>query len=72
MLKYFNANQKNSLKKLELILNERNMRQKNQSGKVKKILSSVRKYGDIAVIKYEKQFSKIKIKTKKLNFLEAK
>ena len=37
MLKYFNANQKNSLKKLELILNERNTRQKNQSGKVKKI-----------------------------------
>ena len=67
-VKIFNANQKNSLKKLELILNERNTRQKNQSGKVKKILSSVRKYGDIAVIKYEKQFSKIKIKTKKIKF----
>ena len=31
MLKFFNANKKNSLKKLELILNSRKFKQKNQS-----------------------------------------
>ena len=52
MLKYFNANKKNSLVKLQNLLNERNLRQKDKSSKVKKILLDVRKNGDSAVIKY--------------------
>ena len=62
MLKFFNANNKSSLKNLELILNMRKSKQLSQSSRVKKIISDVKKYGDIAVIKYEKKYSKIKIK----------
>ena len=36
MLKFFNANQKDFTKKLELILNVRNLKQRNQSTSVKK------------------------------------
>ena len=68
MLKYFNANKKNSLVKLQNLLNERNLRQKDKSSKVKKILLDVRKNGDSAVIKYEKKFSKIISKTRKIKF----
>ncbi len=68
MLNFFNANDKNFTKKLELILNKRKINQKNQSKKVNNILSNVKKYGDNAVIKYEKKFSKIKVKTKKIKF----
>tara|TARA_B100001248_G_scaffold182873_1_gene139256 strand:+ start:3640 stop:4938 length:1299 start_codon:yes stop_codon:yes gene_type:complete len=68
MLKYFNANKKNSLVKLQNLLNERNLRQKNKSSTVKKILLDVRKNGDSAVIKYEKKFSKIITKTRKIKF----
>ena len=46
MLKFFNANQKNSLKKLELILNKRKLKQQTKSAIVKKILFDVKKYGD--------------------------
>ena len=66
MLKFFNANQKNSLKKLELILNQRKLKQQTKSATVKKILFDVKKYGDKAVIKYEKKFSNVKNKSKKL------
>ena len=68
MLKFLNFNQKNSLKKLESILNVRKSRQQNQSAIVKKILYNVKKNGDKAVIKYEKKFSNIKNKSKKLQF----
>ncbi len=68
MLKFFNGNQKNSLKKLELILNSRKLRQKNKSALVKKILFSVQKKGDEAVIFYEKKFSKVRSKSKKIKF----
>ena len=68
MLKFFNGNQKNSLKKLELILNSRKLRQKNKSALVKKILFSVQKKGDEAVIYYEKKFSKVRSKSKKIRF----
>ena len=40
MLKYFNASQKNYLKKLEIILEGRKLIQKNQAINIKKILSS--------------------------------
>ena len=43
MLKYFNASQKNYLKKLEIILERRKLIQKNQAIKIKKILSDVQK-----------------------------
>ena len=60
MLKFFNANQLNSIKKLEIILDSRKLKQQNQSISVKKILLNVKKNGDKAVINYEKKFSKIK------------
>ena len=62
MLKYLNGNQKNFLKKLELILNERKLIQKNKSNIVKSIIENVKKNGDKALIKYEKKFSNIKKK----------
>ena len=68
MLKFLNFNQKNSLKKLETILNVRKSRQQNHSAIVKKILYNVKKNGDKAVIMYEKKFSNIKNKSKKLQF----
>ncbi len=68
MLKFFNANQSNSLKKLENILNTRKLKQRNQSVTIKKILNAVKKQGDKAVIKYELKFSKIKSKSKKIKF----
>ena len=56
MLKFLNFNQKNSLKKLESILNVRKSRQQNQSAIVKKILYNVKKNGDKAVIVWKKIF----------------
>ncbi len=46
MLNFFNANNKNSIEKLELILNLRKMNQKNKNKKVNNILANVKKYGD--------------------------
>ena len=68
MLKIFNANQKNFSGKLESILDIRKQKQKNQSFIVKKILFDVKNQGDIAVIKYERKFSNIKSKQKKIKF----
>ena len=68
MLNYFNANKKNSLKKLELILNRRKFKQKSRSTIVKKILNEVIKNGDKALIRYEKQFSQVKIKSNSIKF----
>ena len=68
MLKFFNANQKNFSRKLELILNFRKQKQNNKSFIVKKILFDVRNQGDKALIKYEKKFSNIKSKQKKIKF----
>ena len=47
MLKLYNSNQRNFLKKLEIILNERKLKQRNQSALVRKILDTVQKQGDI-------------------------
>ncbi len=68
MLNFFNANQKNYLKKLELILSKRKLKQLNYSSNVKKILLNVKKDGDKAIIKYEKKFSKIKSVSKSIKF----
>ncbi len=70
MLKFLDANNKNFIKKLELVLNLRKTNQRNQSKKVNNILADVKKNGDYAVIKYEKKFSKIKVKRKKIKFSE--
>ena len=68
MLKFFNANQKNFSKKLETILDIRKQKQKNNSFIVKKILLDVKNQGDKAIIKYEKKFTNIKSKRKKIKF----
>ena len=68
MLKYFDATKKNSLKKLEFILESRKINQKTKTSAVRKILSDVKKLGDKAVIKYERKFSKIKSRSSKIKF----
>ena len=68
MLKFFNANQKNFSKKLETILDIRKQKQKNNSFIVKKILLDVKTQGDKAIIKYEKKFTNIQSKRKKIKF----
>ena len=67
-LKIFNVNQKNSLKKLELIIEMRKYKQRDFSRDVKKILMNVKKNGDKAVLNYEKKFSKIKSTSKNIKF----
>ena len=68
MIKFFNANKKDSLKKLESFLSLRKSRQRSQSSAVKKILLKVKKNGDKAVLSYEKKFSKIKTADSRLSF----
>ena len=68
MLKFFNANQKNFSKKLETILDIRKQKQKKNSFIVRKILFDVKNQGDRAIIKYEKKFTNIKSKQKKIKF----
>ena len=60
MMKFFNANSRNSIKRLEIILGIRKQKQQNKSKIVKQLLMNVKKHGDKAVIKYEKKFSKVK------------
>ena len=57
MLKFFDSNRKNYLRRLETELNSRNVNQQGQLLKVKKILQNVKKKGDNAKISYEKNFS---------------
>ena len=68
MLKYFRANKKDSLKKLQLILNTRKLQQQSQTAIVKNILLNVKKNGDKAVIAYERKFSKLNTKSTKIKF----
>jgi histidinol dehydrogenase len=68
MLKYFNGNQLNFEKKLDLFLNKRKLIQKNKTNIVKPIIRNVKKNGDIAIVKYEKKFSNIKIKKFSIKF----
>ena len=56
MLKFLNANKKNSLKKLEFILQERNKKQSIQSANVKKILSDVKKKAIKQLLVMKKNF----------------
>ena len=68
MLKIFKFNQNNSLRKLEKFLDKRKSIQKGKSSIVKKIINNVKKSGDKAVLNYEKKFSKVKKKNKKIYF----
>ena len=68
MIKFFNANKKDSLKKLDSFLSLRKSRQRSQSSGVKKILLKVKKNGDKAVLSYEKKFSKVKTSDSRLIF----
>ena len=70
MLKVLNYNKKNSLKTLEVFLNKRKIVQKSQTKVVSAIIKKVKKKGDTAVLNYEKKFSKLKIKSKKIFFSE--
>ena len=58
MLKILKYNNKNSFKYLELFLNKRKFIQKEKSFIVSKILRDVKKNGDKAVLRYEKNFQK--------------
>ena len=68
MLKLLNYNNKNSANSLKIFLKKRKFTQKNLTSEVSKIIENVRKYGDKAVLKYERKFSKIKTKSNKLIF----
>jgi len=68
MLKIIDLNKKNFLIDLIKILNKRKLNQKSKTNAVKDIILSVKKNGDKSVIKFEKKFSKIKIKSTKIIF----
>ena len=68
MIKFFNANSKNPIKKLETVLNTRKKKQETHSKIVRQLLLNVKKNGDEAVIRYEKKFSKIKRNIKIIKF----
>ena len=53
MIKFLNANSKNSVKKLEIFLSKRKINQFSQSSYIKKILYNVKNQGDKAVINYD-------------------
>jgi histidinol dehydrogenase len=71
MLRLIKANQKNFLSKLNFILNKRKYKNPNIDSKTKLIIESVKKNSDLALIKYEKKFSKFKnISIRKIKFSE--
>ena len=61
MLRLIKANQKNFLLKLNFILDQRKSKDSNINSKIKLIINDIKKNGDLALIKYEKKFSKSKI-----------
>ena len=68
MLNFYNTKNKNFERRLKIILDLRKKKQSIKSSLVKKILLDVYKFGDKAVLKYEKKFSKIKTKQTKIKF----
>ncbi len=70
MLKFLNTNQSNFFKKLETILDKRKINQRSHSTDIKNILSDVKKQGDKALLKFEKKFSKLTTRSKKIRFSE--
>ena len=68
MLKVLKFRNDNSLKTLKSYLDKRKAIQRNQTTIVSKIIQNVKKNGDKAVLSYEKRYSKIKTKSKKILF----
>ena len=68
MLKTLNYNKKGASKTLEVFLNKRKSTQKNIASSVYKIIEDVKRNGDKAVLNYEKKYSNIKKKFKKVFF----
>ena len=68
MLKILNYNNKNSLNLLKKFLRKRKVTQNKLASTVKKIIKNVERNGDKAVINYEKKFSKVRTKSKKIFF----
>jgi len=60
MLKLIKANQKNFLLKLDVILQKRKVQNPKIEKRVKNIIQDIKKNKDIALIKYEKKYSKLK------------
>ena len=60
MLKLIKSNQKNFLSKLNVILQKRKIHNPKIDLKVKNIIQDIRKNKDLALIKYEKRYSKLK------------
>ena len=60
MLKLIKANQKNFLLKLDVILQKRKVQNPKIDKRVKSIIQDIKKNKDIALIKYEKKYSKLK------------
>ena len=75
MLKLIKSNQKNFLAKLEIILQKRKLKDPKIDLKVKNIIQDIKNNKDVALIKYEKKYSKIKnisFKNIKFTSLEKK
>ena len=72
MLRLITSNQKNFLSKLNFILEKRKFKNPTIDSKVKLIINDIKKKKDIAKVKYEKKFSKIKnISLNKIKFTDA-
>ena len=71
MLKLLKYKSKNSLKVLKKFLDKRKSFQKSQTSAVSKIINNVKKNGDKAVLRYEKKFSKLNTKSKKILFTQS-
>jgi histidinol dehydrogenase len=69
MLRLIKSNQKNFLSKLDFILSKRKSKNLNIDSKIKLIINDIKKNKDLALIKYEKKFSKFKnISLKNIKF----
>jgi histidinol dehydrogenase len=68
MLKILKYNKKSTSSILRKFLKKRSFIQKNKTSPVIKIIKNVKNKGDQAVLHYEKKFSKIKTKSKKISF----
>ena len=60
MLRLIKINKKNFLSKLNFVLDKRKLKNPNIDAKIKLIIKDIKKNGDLALIKYEKKFSKFK------------
>tara|TARA_B100001093_G_scaffold515821_1_gene593085 strand:- start:1057 stop:2355 length:1299 start_codon:yes stop_codon:yes gene_type:complete len=69
MLNSYNAEKNKFISKLETILEKRRKKNSTKSRLVKKIIKDIKKYGDKALLRYEKKFSYLKqIKIKEIKF----